>query len=1296
MKSKNCLNQTVINKFFLSIIAGIFLFGNALQAQTLQLRFGFADGPGTTTTDDSASAIYPVTLNMVSAGGAAADLHGTAGSGIQGQGASLNLTTNSIAGNVNGAYALTTANTTLGQLGVVSNFTAAIWFKISAPFTNISNQGPRLFVLAPNGATDLNAVTTLGLQFGSRNATNQTVNPRNCLNGFVSTARLTPPVYYDFPTNVWIFCALTYDSVGGNAYLYYGTEGSPAKLYTAYTVGAGTNFNFSGSASLSIGNKINNGRDFIGSIDEFSFYTGTGSADFIESLRQASTPVAITGLTPDGSVLMSGTNTLSFTASSVNGINTNNIKVAVNGTDISSSLQFSGSSTSQNVLYTNLPVNPLLLAAQTNLNGVTIGIQVTDNSGSTTTNFFVYDAFSSLNYTWEAEDYDFNSGSFVDDPTFAFDSTDPYYRAAGAPEVDYSDQGNAGEAQAQVYRSPSDIVATEYSVGTGNNGGNSIGELMRQKTLNAFSLNSAIREVDMGYFDGPETTGGQPTPGTPNWVNYTRTYPAGEWNVFIRAGGGQASVSSTLSEVTSGQGTYSQTTTNLGTFTLSNTGGWESFAWAPLRDANGNIVRVDLNGVSTLQLTANTGGGGNINFMMLIPANTNLPAVSNVYPNGTNMFQPSSALTFNVSSPAGYTINASSISVQLTITSLLGRSYVTNITTANGMVVSGTASSRNVSVSLSTNQLYTAVISAIDVNGGPASRTVTFDTLVPSYTWEAPDYDYSGGLYLSDPIPVDGYQGLSGEAGIDYNFANTPPANTYRDSGIVGVENNTDSPQRLQFLTGNPAPQPYDMGYYNGGNWMNYTRQFPSGVYNLFVRAADGYTGGGSIVFASVTNGIGTTNQQTANIGSFTIPITGGWESFTWAPLRDANGNLVKFTGGSQQTIRATSAGAQNVFFYAMFPAITNLPSVSNIYPDGTAMYQPTNRLTFTVIASSGIATNNIVVTLNGVTLNVTNLTFTGSSTSWNVSCPLQLNTPYMVSIAATDSNGNSATGASTFDTFGPNNYTWEAEDFDHDGGLFIENQTNAYLNLGAEIAVDTLQVNFNAAAPYLYRTNILSLPAENNGMSTEINGDVTRAQYVGTGYTDYSMGYFSDGAWANYTRHYPAGNYYVYGRFASGGATGSDATLSQVTGGWGTANQTLSSLGVFNVPTTGWESYTFVPLVDQSGDLVPVTFNGSTNTLQLGRPTDNPTSPDVNANFLMLVPAPGSGQITLTASVTGGIITISFLTDSTHHYQLLYKNNLTDASWTPLGSLLTGNGATQSATDTAGSVSRFYRVQIE
>src|SRR6202012_4576054 len=102
----------------------------------------------------------------------------------------------------------------------------------------------------------------------------------------VGNTFITPGIYYDFPTNEWLFFALTYDSGSGVACLYYGTEASPAKMYVARIIGAGTDFDFSGTPSFSLGDRPSKGRSFPGWIDEARFYKGAANASFIEGIRE--------------------------------------------------------------------------------------------------------------------------------------------------------------------------------------------------------------------------------------------------------------------------------------------------------------------------------------------------------------------------------------------------------------------------------------------------------------------------------------------------------------------------------------------------------------------------------------------------------------------------------------------------------------------------------------------------------------------------------------------------------------------------------------------------------------------------------------------------------------------------------------------------------------------------------------------------------------------------------------------------------------------------------------------------
>jgi len=267
--------QTLRPLAILAMIAGCMMLGTA-YAQNLQLRYTFEDSPGTTTTDDPSSAIYPVTLNMVSntAAGLPVDLHGPANSGVQNLGHSLNLSANPATGNSGTQYyAVTTGNATLGQLGVVSNFTATVWFKMSSLVLNTANNAVRFFTLATNGITDNGGNNTIGMNINVGPSGSATF-PRNAIYlQLNNVTTVSAPIYYNFPTNEWLFVAMTYDSVSSNAAIYYGSEASPAELYVVKTIGAGTNFNFSTAATLSIGNRPSGSRGFPGQIDEFRFYT---------------------------------------------------------------------------------------------------------------------------------------------------------------------------------------------------------------------------------------------------------------------------------------------------------------------------------------------------------------------------------------------------------------------------------------------------------------------------------------------------------------------------------------------------------------------------------------------------------------------------------------------------------------------------------------------------------------------------------------------------------------------------------------------------------------------------------------------------------------------------------------------------------------------------------------------------------------------------------------------------------------------------------------------------------------
>ncbi len=370
--------------------------------------------------------------------------------------------------------------------------------------------------------------------------------------------------------------------------------------------------------------------------------------------------------------------------------------------------------------------------------------------------------------------------------------------------------------------------------------------------------------------------------------------------------------------------------------------------------------------------------------------------IGDIYPDGTHQFQPSGALTFMAFSTNG--INASGVTVQIAGTNLLGQGFVTNYTTANGLAVNG-AIAKNVGVPLVANAFYTAVIQVTDASGNSASTSVSFDTINPAYTFEAEDFDYTdtnggvSGLFINNP-QTNAYAGLNAAAGIDYTNGVLGQGNaSYRPQGLE-TEGAGDKP-RLAYGTG---LQDYDIGFANTGNWGNYTRMFPAGTYYIFMRAAspNGPTAD-SASMSLVTSGRGTANQTTTKLGTFSVPNTGDWQKYACVPLNNG-GNPVKFTGGSVETLRATTdSGGYNVNFYLL--VTTNMPApwvVSPAAPNGVSATPGIGQIILTWTASPDANSYNVkrsitnggsytIIASNVTTSAYTNIGLAGGTTYYYV-----------------------------------------------------------------------------------------------------------------------------------------------------------------------------------------------------------------------------------------------------------------------------------------------------------------------
>jgi hypothetical protein len=326
----------------------------------------------------------------------------------------------------------------------------------------------------------------------------------------------------------------------------------------------------------------------------------------------------------------------------------------------------------------------------------------------------------------------------------------------------------------------------------------------------------------------------------------------------------------------------------------------------------------------------------------------NAPNNQNGFGVGSVQFQgavppDANQLSFQVSSATGIT----ALTVQLTATTLPGAASSSLLTPTFGLTVTGPNTGESVLLPLGNDIVYTAVITATDA-GGPSSSTLNFDTLNPNYfTFEAEDFDYGGGQFL-DSLPAGTFPELDG-------YSCPQPGCTNFDA-IIGVDCNNHSGggdsyranpletesegdvSRYQYVIGGYPD--YDVGFNNGGDWANYTRHYPAGVYNIYLRGSGGNgPKADACNLGLVTSGWGTSNQTTSAMGSFSV-VGLGWQTYTWCPAIDANGHLVAWgAGGDQETLRFTvDNGSCNENFYLLVPAVpTVTPNTTNVYQGAAA-----------------------------------------------------------------------------------------------------------------------------------------------------------------------------------------------------------------------------------------------------------------------------------------------------------------------------------------------------------------------
>lgn len=644
------------------------------------------------------------------------------------------------------------------------------------------------------------------------------------------------------------------------------------------------------------------------------------------------------------------------------------------------------------------------------------------------------------------------------------------------------------------------------------------------------------------------------------------------------------------------------------------------------------------------------------------------PVITNLFPLNMIFVDPSDGVSFQVMSPSGFAIENANINLSLN-----------GVDVSNDLAITGSGSARSVIYSgLQSNLAYTVSITVTDAFGFSASASTYFETMwvgTPRvvYLWEAEDFDFEGGKYLNHPdlcsAPGNSncYFGKVGIEGVDEHKVGSGGDHLYRPEDQVATYGSGDYLRKPLFAAGRLD---YKIGAFQGGEWLNYTRDWPAGTNWVIARVANG-GGSGTLTLSEVNP-----DSSTTDLGTFRLENGRGWATYDNVFLHDENGNRVALALNGKRTLRVTTGGNVDVGLFMLVQADLDLPVVEKLYPSGKIPFEYTNALSFAVTSLGGsISATNIKVLMDGMDISSA-LVISGSPSARQVVYPgLEPNALHTAVITATNDTGRGVALTNQFDTFAQTNYLLQAEDFDYDGGKFIDNpEPEVFLTVPDSIPEIDFHHTPAAGEVYFYRAV---------GIPNQITSDVKLQKYVELGATDYNLGWFAADDWANYTRHYPTGTFKVYAR--AGGSGNYTLSLDKVVQGAGTANQVVERLGQWTGTGRDWQVYDWVPLLDENSAPAVISLGGLA-TLRVT------TTGNSNPNYFLFVPAAVSSGITLSAARSGGNVVISFATQPGVQYRVLYRDNLSADNWTLLSNVA-GDGGVQSVSDPATGQSRFYRV---
>ncbi len=333
----------------------------------------------------------------------------------------------------------------------------------------------------------------------------------------------------------------------------------------------------------------------------------------------------------------------------------------------------------------------------------------------------------------------------------------------------------------------------------------------------------------------------------------------------------------------------------------------------------------------------------------------------------------------------------------------------TKFTSANGLTVTGSGNTRTASLSgLVANANYTAVLNAEDADGATTSKTIYFDTFSESnLVIELEDYNFDGGSFIDNPalLPegsgpqADSYSMQSGVADVDFSDTRTAPAGDdtpYRQLDPVRMQPTRDNARAKYVAAAGSGALDYDIGDIAANEWLNYTRTFPAGSYEVYLREALANMATGDSVLEQVTSDPKQPGQSTKVLGSFHGTVSGfQYRNFALTDGSGVNKAILQLSGPTTLRLRQVTAdpgdGARYQNYLIFVPSSQSgvqRPTVATLSPSGGSTIDSVSPAISATILNrdTKVDTNSIKLFVNGQLAPATvTPTADGASLAYNI-----------------------------------------------------------------------------------------------------------------------------------------------------------------------------------------------------------------------------------------------------------------------------------------------------------------------